>query len=1174
MYISKLSLYGFKSFLKCSEIEFGRGITSIVGPNGCGKTNIVDALRWVIGEQKSSVLRADRNTDVIFNGTSAKRPLNMAEVSLTIHDVTSRAAVELSDVTITRRLYRNGESEYFINKNLCRLKDITDLFIDTGMGANAYSIIELKMIEDILSETPEERKRLFEEAAGVNKYRIQRKAAIRKLEATREDLLRLNDIITEVDSKVKNLKRQLHRYEKYQEVTQSLIESEVALATRRILNIRLKSEPIHENFRAKQETFDRCAGDLTVLERDWRDNQQAIEEKEEVLQQQTDMVNSLRSTRSQLETNDLLLKEQHRNITQTISRLSNEIESHTKNISLAEERKIALKTQQSETGDNLEKKREEFKNLSEAVGAVDQQYKSIDKELQTLQDERYALFRQQAEFAARVSSLKENIRQRGNDLQAVLNRIAEQDKVDERSAGQLEEIRGKISQSNRELDQRKDRLRREDERFQELSDEEQKLRDELRKVDSELDKLSNRISFYSGIIQTKEGFAPGLQFVLDHLSDFPGIQGSLSDLLSVDSTYYLAVETVIKDISRLLVADSQSVALHALEKLSSTGKGRVSVIPLDIEFHNSEKEKFSGDGFQPLSQFIKCGSSLSRLKEFLFGSIYVCDDGDFESLIWEKKYRNLSFITPRGRFRDANGFFAGGSETSESSALVGRNQKLYEFEKKFDALKIDKEGIVSQIGKIGSDLRQVAANRNALKNEIAQFEKILQADEDKRRAAESLLSQSNGIRRNLNESKVSISVALENFNEKLKRENPENDSISTKITSLDAAILEKKENLSTVKSSLDEQNARIQNARIELVNLENSYRNLVAGFEAADRSIANLSNVRNAAIQDKNKNIQSKLEIDLKMETNGAEIKKISERLTKAEQTLVAVQSAHQRLRSDQQDLNDRMTETRRNKENLSEELKKMELAFSEYKAADNEIRSILFEKYNRSVPDEMPESLPEEETLCRDVERFKRNLEMIGMVNMAVKDEYEQENMRYKFLSEQRDDLIASEKGLNEVILQIDNVAREQYIEIFEKIRQNFQSTFSIFFNGGEADVKLIGDPDPLESQIEIWACPSGKKLRSLKMLSAGEKALTAISLLFAIYQVKPSPFCILDEVDAPLDDQNTSRFTNVLKTFSDKTQFIIVTHNKSTMSIADALYGVTMAEKGVSQIISAKLD
>ncbi|MDD5766584.1 MAG: chromosome segregation protein SMC, partial [Candidatus Marinimicrobia bacterium] len=1069
MYISKLSLYGFKSFLKRSEIEFGRGITSIVGPNGCGKTNIVDSLRWVIGEQKSSVLRADRNTDVIFNGTSAKRPLNMAEVSLTIHDVTTRSAVELSDVIITRRLYRNGESEYFINKNLCRLKDITDLFIDTGMGANAYSIIELKMIEDILSETPEERKRLFEEAAGVNKYRIQRKAAIRKLEATREDLLRLNDIIAEVDSKVKNLKRQLHRYEKYQEVTQNLIESEVSLAARRILNIRLKNRPIQENFRAKQESFNKCTAELSAQERDWRKNQQAIEEKENVLQQQTETVNSLRTTINQLETNDLLLKEQHRNITQTVSRLSIEIESHTKNISLAEERKIALKTQQSETGENVEKKREEFKNLSEAVGVVDQRYKTVDKELQTLQDERYALFRQQAEFAARVSSLKENIRQRGNDLQTILNRIAEQDKVDERSAAQLEEIREKINQSNRELAQRKDGLRREDERFQELSDEEQKLRDELRRVDSEMDKLSNRISFYSGIIQTKEGFAPGLQFVLDHLTDFPGIQGALSDLLSVDSTYYLAVETVIKDISRLLVADSQSVALRALEKLSSVGKGRVSVIPLDVEFHNPEREKFSNNGFQPLSQFIKCGSSLSGLKDFLFGSIYVCNDTDFESLISEKKYRSLSFITPRGKFRDANGFFAGGSETSESNTLIGRSQKLYEYEKKFDTLKTEKDGIVSQIGKIGSDLRQVATNRNRLKNETAQFEKILQSDEEKRRAAESILSQSNGIRKNLNESKVSISVALENFNEKLKRENPDNESISEKIASLDVVILEKKENLSTVKSSLEEQNVRIQNARIELVNLENSYRNLVAGFEAADRSIANLSNVRNVAIQEKNKNIQSKLEIDLKIETNGAEIKKISERLTKAEQAFVAVQSAHQLLRTDQQKLNDQMTETRRNKENLSEELKKMELAFSEYKAADNEIRSVLFEKYNRNIPDETPDSLPDEETLRRDVERFKRNLEMIGMVNMAVKDEYDQENTRFKFLSEQRDDLVASEKGLNEVILQIDNVAREQYVEIFEKIRQKFQSTFSIFFNGGEADVKLIGDPDPLESQIEI---------------------------------------------------------------------------------------------------------
>lgn len=1174
MYVSKLSLYGFKSFVKRSEIQFGHGITSIVGPNGCGKTNIVDAIRWVIGEQKSSVLRADRNTDVIFNGTATRRPLNMAEVSLTIHNVTSWSSVELSDVTITRRLYRNGESEYFINNNLCRLKDITDLFIDTGMGANAYSIIELKMIEDILSETPEERKRLFEEAAGVNKYRVQRKAAIRKLEATRDDLVRLNDIINEVDSKVKNLKRQLHRYEKYQEVTQNLIEAEVSLAAKRILAIKLKKDPIYDDILNNRMLLQKTITEQEKSESDWQEKQKEIEQKEDKLQLKSLEDGNLRSELNKLQTDNLLLKEQHRNITKTIARLANEIDSHNKNISTSEEHKVALKDELQKVTNDLEIKRNSFKSLTEKLAEVDVQYKVLSKELQTLQEERYSLFRQQAEYLARYNSLAENIQQREKELQSVVNKIDEQAQSEAEYIKEIAETKGKIDRINKELSSKRDDIQSQENCNQELLREEQTIRYELRNVESELDKLSNRIQFYSGIIQSKEGFEPGLQYVLDHLSDFPGIKGALSDLLSVDSKYYLAVDTVIKDISRLLITESRSSAIAAIRKLADIGKGRVSIIPLDVAFPGTTVDKITEASIQPLNQFIKCSPSLNRLKEFLFQNIYVCEDSDFERLIEDKRFDEVSLITEKGRYRDANGFFTGGSESSESNLLVGRNEKLYEYKKKFDKLSGEKNDIQGRLKKILSNLEQTALSQKNLTMQIRELEIEQRSVEENLRSAESRLLQSKGIQKSLNENKVTILVALESFKSKQSRENPESKIISEQIESLDTRILQKTDDLAKIKLVIDDYNTRIQNGRIELLNLENKYRNIINNQEVTEKSIKSMTDARNTAIQEKNKNVQIKLDIDLKIETNDNDIKRATDKLEKVENELQGIRTDYQNQKVILQQLSDRLMESRHSKEKLSDELKNLELEFSRLEAAENEIRSVLVEKYGRNIPDEIPSTLPEEETLRHNVERFKRNLEMIGMVNMAVKDEFEQENARLRFLTEQRDDLVASEKGLNEVIFQIDKNVREQFVDIFNKIRCNFQSTFSIFFNGGEADVRLIGDPDPLESQIEIWACPSGKKMRSLKMLSAGEKALTAIALLFAIYQVKPSPFCILDEVDSPLDDQNTIRFTNVLKTFSNNTQFIVVTHNKSTMSIADALYGITMAEKGVSQIISARLE
>ncbi|MCK4296937.1 MAG: AAA family ATPase, partial [Candidatus Marinimicrobia bacterium] len=550
MYISTLSLYGFKSFLKKSEIHFGSGVTTVVGPNGCGKTNIVDAIRWVIGEQKSSILRTDRITDVIFNGTSTRRQLNLAEVSLIIHNVSGRIPIEYSDIMITRRIYRNGESEYFINKSLCRLKDITDLFIDTGMGANAYSIIELKMIENILSETFEERKRLFEEAAGVNKYRVQRKAAIRKLDATRDDFVRLTDIITEVESKVKSLRRQLRRYEKYQEVTQKLVDAEVVLASRRVLNIRKNLEPISSEIKEKESKLQKIISELETKENHWQSKQKLFEEKEKLFQEKNIELDKLKFERNKFQTEDLLLKEQYRNVSQTISRLEKEISSLGENISYSEDKENSLQNEHDNIKLKLGKKQIEFQEISSEHQKIELLFKNINKEIQSLYDERYSLLRQQAEYTARYSSLKENIIQREKELELIKGQIEKQTSNEEIINQTIADTNDKVKIFKDNLEKYKEAEKKEKERNLNLIGKERDLTDKMRVLESEQDKLTDRIQFYSGIIQSKEGFSPGLQYVLDNLQDFPGIKGALSDLISVDSRYYLSVEAVIKDISR------------------------------------------------------------------------------------------------------------------------------------------------------------------------------------------------------------------------------------------------------------------------------------------------------------------------------------------------------------------------------------------------------------------------------------------------------------------------------------------------------------------------------------------------------------------------------------------------------------------------------------------------
>lgn len=1172
MYISKLSLYGFKSFSKKSEVHFGKGITVIVGPNGCGKTNIVDAIRWVIGEQKSSVLRADRNTDMIFNGTATRRPLNLAEVSLTIHNVSGKISLPYSDIVITRRVYRNGESEYFINNNLCRLKDITDLFIDTGMGANAYSIIELKMIEDILNENPEERKRLFEEAAGVNKYRVQRKAALRKLEATKDDLTRLNDIISEVDAKVKNLRRQLKRYEKHQEVTTNLIETEVQLATRKVLDLRKSLEPIEGRITAERKKLEEVIKALTVKEEVWQTKQKEFEEQEVVLEEKNRQLAEIREERNKYVTEDLLLQEQLRNINQTISRLQRDIMQYEKTIATAKEREIELQKQHADVQQQLNEKRESFRTVEAAGEEIEQRYSKVNAEIQALQEERFGLSKRQAENSARFGNLQENINQREKELASVEEQILIRQENEKKIAESLELIHEKINALNIELQQKRDNLEELENRYNRFYESERNLQQERRDIESQLDRLNNRIQFYTGIIQSKEGFSPGLQYVLDNLPAFPGIKGALSDLLSVDPKYYLAVEAVLKDISRLLVAENRAAALQALSKLAEQDKGRVSIIPLDQEYKYQNVNQIKN--LTPLTYYVKCDNSLKNLKEFLFQRIFCCEDEQFDELINDPECRNIALVSDKGRFRDANGIFTGGSQSAESNVLVGRREKLYQLETEADSVAEKLKAVQAQLESVQKDLAAVQSQKRELAQSIKNGEQESLKLQNQLHHNESQLTETKSIQKTLEDNRISLKVLIENFRERILKEDPGKSSLEAEIAALEEKINQIRGKAADVKKELDQVIADRQNRRIELINLENRYRNIGDNLEITRRTILRTQeNIENARLE-LGDNEQKVAAIQAKISANQAQLEEFQKTVAETERNIEEFRQTFQSIRNNIQQLNEQQYQLRREKEILAESVNQLELDRKGYEAAINEIKSVLLEKYNRHILDTIPTDLPGTEELAKKVERYKRNLELIGMVNMTVKDEYDEESSRLTFLTEQREDLIKSEEGLNDVILQIDSIAREQYQDIFEKIRQNFKSTFAIFFSGGEADIKMIGASDPLEAQIEIWACPSGKKMRSLKMLSAGEKALTAIALLFGIYQVKPSPFCILDEVDAPLDDVNTQRFTNVIRTFSEKTQFIVVTHNKSTMSIADSLYGVTMAESGISQIVSVKME
>jgi len=948
----------------------------------------------------------------------------------------------------------------------------------------------------------------------------------------------------------------------------------VALASRKIFDLRQKQAPLLAEIIEKQSSLEKITRELAEKETQWQEQQNNLTATENDLQNKRTELESLRADRAKLETTGLLLQEQLRNNAQNITRLTAAIESAGKSVESARQRGMTIGQEIATNAQTLENKRKAFKLTAGTQQEIESRYKTANAELQALQDERYEVYRRQAEQSARFNSLKENISQREKELLNVAEQIEAQTNNQATLTAAINELKGKLNVLNAQRDQAEKAFQQELSNQQSLSEKESQVRDELRVSEAGLDKLNNQIQFYSSIIHSKEGFAPGLQYILDHPDEFSGIRGALSDLLSVDSKYYLAVEAVIKDISRLLIAENRSAALQTLENLSRLGKGRVSVIPLDGKFRSSSPTLKTPSGVRPLLDFIKSEASLNDLKEMLFRNVCCCADEQFENLINDPELEQFSIVSDRGRFRDANGFFSGGAEKSAANVLVGRSDRLDELRKELTEAVAKNSGLVERLKAVQVEIRQNSESRDKYNHDRQQIETEIRKLGDVLRSTESRQFQSVGVINMLSAQKVTLATAIANFNERLQKETPAQTGADEQLARLDQNLSEKRAELNQMKSALDEHNNLMQNVRVELINLENKTRNLHDEDQALERNIKNnLEQIENAraeltAEQTAKTNLEDGLSANQQLFTESTAT------VEKAETEHNQIRQKFHDLRQRQEALNTVLFGLRHAKEQTGEELKQLELTNSQFSASQNEIRSVLMEKYNQPLIEEMPPDLPAEADARQAVERYKHNLEMIGMVNMAVKEEYDQEFTRWKFLNDQREDLVSSEKGLTEVIAQIDQIAREQYLDIFNKIRSNFQSTFAVFFGGGEADLRLIGAEDPLEAEIDIWACPGGKKMRSLRMLSAGEKALTAITLLFAIYQVKPSPFCILDEVDAPLDDENIRRFANVIRTFSENTQFIIVTHNKSTMAIADALYGVTMAEKGISQIVSVKLE
>jgi len=1166
-------------------VNFNRGITGIVGPNGCGKTNIIDAIRWVLGEQKSSTLRSDKMENVIFNGTRQKKPMGMCEASLTLVNDKGILPTEYSEVTITRRIFRSGESEYLLNKNICRLKDITNLFMDTGMGTNAYSVIELKMIETILSSKADERRHMFEEAAGVNKYKLRRRLTLKRLEDVKLDLVRVKDIVSEVDKVVTSLSRQAKKADKHNQITSVLREKEIDLAEREYSQFTLQINELKQSKSSNELQKEKIDIDTRNIETElveFRDKISGIEDewniKRRDLSENTNNLHEKQRKISVTQERDKVLQRNLYNYKNELAELEEQKTENEERIVQNQGELLNFEKTVSEKENILEenqellvKKRNELDNYRNIVKSENEKVSSIEKEISQIENQlnnsKSSLERTNKE----ISKFEETIQKTTSDIA--------------KSVGYLEEL----TQEKEEVDRR---IIESDSEYIQKELEKEELEKSLSNLYSKemnekniISGIQNKMELLQSLISNLEGISKGSKILLENKNWSNGESTIVADAGDAKDEFRLALNAALKDVLNNLFIEQIDELNKAISYLKKNELGKASFYLLDtpnnnglinklIEFDRKRRSKKLASE----NLFINWANELiiseKKWKPYfdkLLSNIAVTKDLS-SALELRSKYNKFSFVTLEGDIVKSEGIIEGGSLPQLDETLFGRKQHLENLKNEFPKYETKLEEITKEISIVKTkiskiDLKDLSDKGKTLLNEQTNIEKqIAQIEFKKERANDEieitqnkineLVSEANRFSKNCDDLKNKIDAVKVDFEKaKIQFEIKENEQ------------KQKGNNYNSFFSEYNQTKIELERTRGKLTNAKESIKR---GQEQRE-VIENLFSKRELDIEKTEEELYSLQAIIDENQIDYDELNYVRENLVKEENE---IKLRLNQIKEKSSQLESALSKLRNDRQQISDKIYSNDIKISELNLRVENIVQHINEEYSISLEyKEFNNSEFNFKEVASEVYSFKQQLKNLGPVNLLAYSEYEEERERLEFLTTQQNDLIASEKDLINTIEEINEAAKKLFTETFEQIRLNFQRIFrSLFDDGDEANLLLEEGVDPLEAKIEITAKPKGKRPSSIEQLSGGEKTLTATALLFAIYLVKPSPFCIMDEVDAPLDDANIDRFANLLKDFSENTQFIIVTHNKRTMSASETMYGVTMQEEGISKLAGVR--
>jgi chromosome segregation protein len=1191
MYLSKLDIFGFKSFAHKVEVTFDSGITAIVGPNGCGKTNIVDAIRWVLGEQRSSTLRSDKMEDVIFNGTERRKPLSLAEVLLTIENTKQILPTEYSEVTVGRRLYRSGESEYLLNGTVCRLKDIIDLFMDTGMGANAYSVIELKMVETILSDKTDERRRLFEEAAGVTRYKHRRKEAYRRLEHVQNDLLRVNDIVKEVQKTVNSLERQAKKAEEYNEISRELKILEIDLLEHEYASLYGQHSALSDKLKVALDDKNRLDEELkrreTLLEV-LRDEMSGVEA---ALRATLREYNFIRDETHKSDEKRIIAAERTRTLEENIKRY--------------EQEKIGGYNQIHRLDETKGKYNSQLVKVVSDIGVINEELIRKQRDLEVFEEKlnlkKKDLRREQDSVVGFVKSIGENRRDqerskaRIDNLKGRIERAEEENNYYGNESIQIDRNIEMVSVKHKDLKQQYSEAEvgryRKENRKSEVVREIEILQGDLFDTKSRLERTETRLQFLKSLLESKDGISEGARYLMQNRqwSERSRELNTLGEMVSTDAEFRVAIEALLGDAAGYIVLDVSDDVAGAIQLLKKESKGKATFICLDKLTREAAWNSLTGTTIPEGAiswaiDVIDAPSGIRLLLEmFCDGVVLVPSLDAGKDIITQPGIREC--ITLEGEKINSSGVIRGGSARSDEGVSIGKKQQIEEltrdlatFQERLGKLEVDIQWKNDELSSI--DIKAETELVKALEKEITAIEiKIAQLQFEKKRAHEA-------IERNKAEA-GDLEVDIKVLQHTLEGFQPALEALEAKRSETEQRIGMITEEVDNLEQERLERSAVVNQVSVRKMDKENLRGKLEREIEFSDSKIQELNELitrRGIEINEAEQELKNSQQI---ISDTGKELERLQEDLAAVEQRRESIEKDHSEKREDIQKIIDVIRNERQLREESISVTHELEMKLHELKMKLDSMEEKAKEEYDFAlvVKEYPPDDRFEVNAVRNQIFEIKNRLRKLGGVNFAAFEEYENELERLKFLKSQSEDLVEAEKTLIETIDEINTTAQEKFLNTFKQIRENFIKTFkSLFDEGDECDLRIF-DPDTdyqaspknvdlLEAKIEIIAKPRGKRPTSISLLSGGEKTLTAIALLFAIYLVKPSPFCILDEVDAPLDDSNIDRFTNMLNEFSDNTQFIVVTHNKRTMEAAAVLYGVTMEEKGVSKLVSVRFN